>query len=344
MKGPATLLQTRSLMVLAVATVLLLLGGVLTRTQSQGPEKEQGKAGPDLERLQRKFDESIRHRLLAQREVAAKLTQPPLAQRRATEQLNDRRISQEITVKGAEARYQNAKLTREVAEIAVIEYEEGILVRDMQTALGEIKLAEADLVRARELVEWAQRMLEEEKIPKAQAIAADLGLKKAQVGLELAQTKKTVLEKYTKGKTIKDLMREVEKAESDELAGKATWELEKSKLAKLNFEIRASKPSARERQGLAVLDEAFRLEDKVLAGRDEARTLADQLKVRPDAGQAAVDQLKAKQAEVERLADQFQAKLDEAAKIGQAIEAERAERIHAELKKEIHALAQDSKE
>ena len=42
---------------------------------------------------------------------------------------------------------------------------------------------------------------------------------------------------YTKGKTIKELESEVEKARSDELAKKATWELEKSKEKKLERQI-----------------------------------------------------------------------------------------------------------
>ena len=56
-------------------------------------------------------------------------------------------------------------------------------------------------------------------------------MQKAKFALEQAQTKKDVLEKYTKEKTIKELQAEVEKAKSDELAKKATYELEKSKEA-----------------------------------------------------------------------------------------------------------------
>lgn len=47
----------------------------------------------------------------------------------------------------------------------------------------------------------------------------------------------------------------------------------------------------------------------------------------------------AKRAEVERLADAAQAKLDEAAKIARAIDEERAERRHAELKKWVQEQA-----
>ena len=45
----------------------------------------------------------------------------------------------------AEAAFQNARLTGEVAEIAVKEYEEGIYPQDLQTIQGEIKTAEAEI-------------------------------------------------------------------------------------------------------------------------------------------------------------------------------------------------------
>ena len=50
--------------------------------------------------------------------------------------------------------------------------------------------------------------------------------------------KKSVLVKYTKDKTIKELESEVEKARSDELAKQATWELEKGKEMQLERELR----------------------------------------------------------------------------------------------------------
>ena len=59
--------------------------------------------------------------------------------------LRDQLINQRITTKSAEANFQNAKLTREVAEIAVVEYEQGIYIQDLATVEGEIKLAESDL-------------------------------------------------------------------------------------------------------------------------------------------------------------------------------------------------------
>jgi len=74
--------------------------------------------------------------------------------------LNDSLTNQKIATQGAEASFQNAKLTREVAEIAVKEYEEGIFLQDEATCKGEIKLAESDLARSSDRVDWATRMYE----------------------------------------------------------------------------------------------------------------------------------------------------------------------------------------
>ena len=59
--------------------------------------------------------------------------------------LQDQLINQKITIESAKAIYQNARLTREVAEIAVVEYEEGIYKQDLADLDGDIKLAEMEM-------------------------------------------------------------------------------------------------------------------------------------------------------------------------------------------------------
>lgn len=151
--------------------------------------------------------------------------------------LEDSLTNQVITTKGAEASYQNAKLTREVADIAVTEYQEGVFKQEKEIALADIKLAESDKQRAIDRVAWAQRMLDKKYISKASKQSEDLALQKAELSLSQAKTKLEVLEKYTYNKTLKELNSEVEKARSDELAKEATWQLEKSKEKKLRTQI-----------------------------------------------------------------------------------------------------------
>src|SRR5208337_3901199 len=151
--------------------------------------------------------------------------------------LNDSLTNQKIATQGAEASFQNAKLTREVAQIAVKEYEEGIFLQDKATCEGEIKLAESDLARSSDRVDWAVRMYEKGYVSKAAKVSEELNFQKAKFALEQAQSKLHVLLDYTKGKTIKELRSEVEKARSDELAKEQTFQLEKTKEAKLVKQI-----------------------------------------------------------------------------------------------------------
>jgi RND family efflux transporter MFP subunit len=155
--------------------------------------------------------------------------------------LSDSLVNQRITTQGAESSYLNAKLTREVAEIAVNEYKEGTYKLEMETALGEIALAQSDLKRAEDRLDWSDKMLLKKYISTAANIADQLSLQKSKFGLEQAQSKLRVLKDYTYDKTIKELESEVKKARSDELAKQATWELEKAKEAKLEKQIKNCK-------------------------------------------------------------------------------------------------------
>ena len=113
--------------------------------------------------------------------------------------LNDQLVNQKITTKSAEANYENAKLTREVAEIAVVEYDEGIYKQDLATVEGEIKLAESDLSRSEDRLDWAQRMFEKGYVSMATKVSEELTLKKARFALEQAQSKKKVLVELHQG-------------------------------------------------------------------------------------------------------------------------------------------------
>jgi HlyD family secretion protein len=137
--------------------------------------------------------------------------------------------AQQMHARKAEAEYQSARLTREVAEIALLEFEEAIFSADLATAEGEIKLAESDLARAEDRLEWARKMFDKGFVSNTTKISEELTQKKARFALEQAESKKKILVSYTKPKTIKELRSEVEKAHADELAKEAAWDLEKAK-------------------------------------------------------------------------------------------------------------------
>jgi RNA polymerase sigma factor (sigma-70 family) len=137
--------------------------------------------------------------------------------------------AQRLATRKAKAFYELARLTRELAEIAVEEYEEVTYPRDLSTVGGEIELAESDLARSEDRVEWARRMFDKGYVSQAQKISEELKHKKDQFALEQAQSRRKVLVQYTKSKTIKQLWSAVEKTRSDELAKKAAWDVERAK-------------------------------------------------------------------------------------------------------------------
>ena len=153
--------------------------------------------------------------------------------------LKDRLSNQEIVIQAAKADLENAKLTREVAEIAINEYKEGIQHQDMQTVEGEIALTRSDRERAQDRLVWAKRMHEKGFLSANQLKSEELSLQKSIFGLEQAQTKKQVLQKFIAGKTLKQLFSEVEKAKAAELAKTAALDREQTVQKSLEKQIAA---------------------------------------------------------------------------------------------------------
>jgi HlyD family secretion protein len=148
--------------------------------------------------------------------------------------------NQKITAAQAEASYRQAELTRQVAEVAVKEYEEGTFKQNLEVMKGNIAMAKAELKRAEDRYEWSRRMAEKKFASEAQRTSDKLNLEKAKFTLEQVNSSHAVLLNYTRPKTIKELRSEVEKARSDELAKKATLELERSKVKAIESRTRAS--------------------------------------------------------------------------------------------------------
>jgi HlyD family secretion protein len=148
-----------------------------------------------------------------------------------------RLLAQQLATRKARAAYEIARSTRELAEIAVEEYAEGIYLQDLATVEGEIKLAESDLMRGEDRRVWARRMFDKGFVSMATKVSEELNFKKAQFTLEQAQSKKKVLEEYTKAKTIKERKSEVKKARADELDKKVAWKQAEALEAELERQL-----------------------------------------------------------------------------------------------------------
>jgi HlyD family secretion protein len=172
--------------------------------------------------------------------------------------LRNKLTNQRITQMSAQASFENAKLAREVAEIAVVEYVEGIYKSDLATlndavTAGEsaIQKGDARLERTRLARQRLHEALDKKGAAKSSSDivaeldiadrleSAELNLVREKLALERTKIKQKLLEDFTKPRTIKELKADVGRKKSDELAKKATWELETSKARKLERQIAA---------------------------------------------------------------------------------------------------------
>lgn len=170
----------------------------------------------------------------------------------------------------------NAEKARIIAEIAVREYREGSYPEDAKTADGAIKLAEADLVRAKDRLEWSTKLLQQGKIQKNVNLADIMQLQKVEICLKNEKLKKEVLEKFTFNKQTKQLQAEIVKAETSEIAMKQDLASAMVALDKLDRKLADSSLIDAESQAIVRLADAIRLFDEDKS--TEARTKLEEAK------------------------------------------------------------------
>ena len=215
------------------------------------------------------------------------LAKQVLAEPDAPGSLEDQILNMFITVKSAEANYLNAKLTREIAEIAVKEYTEGVFVQDLQTVEGEVLLARSALERGRDLVEVAkERQARIKEVAKEDTafgrmlnydysdriFLAMLEAGKRKYRSKWPRARRRFCWNTPRKSELKELESDVKKAHSDELAKQATWELEKAKLDKMQKAVKAPWPASNiGKRLLALLDRAIPIQEQAHAKLERAR-------------------------------------------------------------------------
>ena len=152
--------------------------------------------------------------------------------------LRDSLTNQQITTKSAEAIFKNSTLTREAAQHDVSAYVDDLLPREKRETQAELKLAEAELALAEEQRKAINQTGPERDLTLKQA---DVAIARAKLAIEKTVNRLHILESYTQDKQTRQLKHIVKEACSNELAKKATWQLEQSKEKKLERQIRDCK-------------------------------------------------------------------------------------------------------
>lgn len=224
---------------------------------------------------------------------------------------------QQIVTRQAESRYQNAKLTRQVAEIALIEYEQGTYLMERQKADGEIGLAKTILALA------------QKENPQQDPRIHQLELEQAEVKLQSAEISLEVLEKFTKPRRLQDLRNQMEIARVNERYAEGTLNLELTRERKLEHDNQVLHTPAPEEKMLALLRDSISLEEKLKGVLEEVKALEVKVKQEPKDVEALTTDLRQKQAEAANLSGKALRQLDEALFWGDAAITKRKELIKA---------------
>jgi HlyD family secretion protein len=125
-------------------------------------------------------------------------------------------VEHHLRVRAAEAALKSARLTREAAEIAMVEYLQGIYQQDIEEVEAEISLAEAKLKGAEQSIGRSNRLpTEADTAPAAGRVAGEKAVERARDALAQAQEKRRTLEEITKPQTIAELNSEITSLQSE---------------------------------------------------------------------------------------------------------------------------------
>ncbi len=187
--------------------------------------------------------------------------------------LTEQRDQQKITVISADAAYIRARenlavirsqtesdiakatLTRDFAQQDLTKYLEGEYPRALQKAQADIRIAEEEVERATDKIEWSRRLAEEGYVTRTELQADELAAQRAQINLDLARTDLALLRQYTHQRSLDQLNSDVKQAadaldrtrrkasadiiqaEAELQAKEAELQRQKDRLEKLNQQI-----------------------------------------------------------------------------------------------------------
>jgi len=191
--------------------------------------------------------------------------------------IEEQRASQQITVINAEASFirarenlavtksqaesdmSNATLDLKFAELDIKKYEEGDYPQAVQQAEADITIADENVKRAEQKLEWSKKLHEQRYLSLVDLQADELAYKKAKLELELAESRKEVLEQFSHPRDLEALGAAVSQAkmaldrvtrkasadtvqaEADLKAKEQEFQRQKTKLEKLEAQLSKTK-------------------------------------------------------------------------------------------------------
>lgn len=151
--------------------------------------------------------------------------------------IEDSILTQEIAVAKAEAAKITAEKDFSAAKIAVAEYEHGTLRKDMRRAEADIVVAKQNLSTAENQMYYSRKMHRKGYVTPLDVQSKEFAVDQAKLDLEVAELTREVLEKYTKAKTLEELVSKRDSAEALMNSEVAAFTKESNQLKRLQNQL-----------------------------------------------------------------------------------------------------------
>jgi hypothetical protein len=242
------------------------------------------------------------------------------------DKLGDVRVRTQRETEQAKTRLLVAQKSREVAELNVTAYEQGVYPQELQARQGQVRLAEEQLARTDAWLKRREQALADGKVTAEQLEVDKLSKQKADYELHEARVYLDVLQRYGKERRLKELQALVERAKAEEFAAQAELLMAEQREARFHDYLSRFKVIAPDDQVLALLHDAIKLEEGIATTLREAKTVAaGPAEVGPDGSDSKAERLRKMHEDVVKMTKQATVEISEAIALAEYV---RQERMH----------------
>jgi len=147
-------------------------------------------------------------------------------------------IQQQIVVTNSQAQVIESQAAFDSAGLALKEYESGTFLEQEEQLESALFVAQENVRRAQEYLQYSQRLAERGYIPEVQLEADRFAVEKAKKEREVAETKLNVLRKFTREKVLTGLKADVGTAKARLDSRTKTLQLDEVRLTEIEEQIR----------------------------------------------------------------------------------------------------------
>ncbi len=182
--------------------------------------------------------------------------------------IEDQVNAQKILYEKARAAMIDAEKLYEAAEISVQEYKEGIYLQTLQQLEANVTVAKENLESARNSLQHTIKMHRKGYVTDLQRDAQAFAVQRSELDLQVAETAKDVLEKFTRAKTLVGLESTRDSSKAKMASEKAAFELEQARLERLQTQL--------EKCVIAAPDDGMVVYANDSGGRRESQTVIEE--------------------------------------------------------------------